>query len=287
MFDLDLLRTFVSVVDAGGFTRAGERVRRTQSTISQQVRRLEESAGHALLERGGREIVPTEQGELLLAYARRILALSAEARDMLSRPTAEATLRLGIPEDFAATRLARLLSDFARAHPRLRLDVRCDLSVVLREAVERDELDIALIKQEAGDRSCLASWPERIVWAAAGGFALDPLAPVPLVVFQHGCVYRKRAIHTLEAEGRGWRVAYSSPNLMGVQAAVASGLGVGVLSDSALLAGMRVLGAAEGMPALPATELALISRRPISVASRRLIDHLTAFCDAGLGEEAA
>src|SRR5262245_66190543 len=114
MLDLDLLRSFVSVVDAGSFTRAGERVHRTQSTVSQQIRRLEEVIGCPLLHRNGKQATPTEEGERLLSYARRILALAEEARDVVARPAGEGVLRLGIPEEFAAYRLTELLSEFAR-----------------------------------------------------------------------------------------------------------------------------------------------------------------------------
>src|SRR5258708_5097468 len=117
MFDLELLRSFVSVVDAGGFTRAGERVHRTQSTVSQQIKRLEEDVGQPLLIRSGKDVTPTEAGERLLSYARRLLALAEEARDVVSRPGNEGAIRLGVPEDFAAYRLAKLLAAFFRAPP--------------------------------------------------------------------------------------------------------------------------------------------------------------------------
>src|SRR5258705_5195584 len=129
MLDLDLLRSFVSVVDAGGFTRAGERVHRTQSTVSQQIRRLEDTLGRELLHRNGKQATPTEEGERLLSYARRILALAEEARDVVARPAGDGVVRLGIPEDFAAYRLAEGLSGFAPSPPGLRLDGRCGLSV--------------------------------------------------------------------------------------------------------------------------------------------------------------
>src|SRR5919198_6337855 len=151
MFDLDLLRSFVSVVDAGGFTRAGERVHRTQSTVSQQIRRLEESIGCPLLHRNGKLATPTEEGERLLSYARRILALAEEARDVVARPAGDGVVRLGIPEDFAANRLTEMFSGFVRGRPGLRLDVRCGLSVHLRQALERGELDVALFKRDLGE----------------------------------------------------------------------------------------------------------------------------------------
>src|SRR5215468_9336375 len=145
MLDLDLLRSFVSVVDAGGFTRAGERVHRTQSTVSQQIKRLEETLGCPLFHRNGKAVALTEEGERLLSYARRILALAEEARDVVARPTSDGIVRLGIPEDFAAYRLARVLSKFTRSRPGLRLDVRCDLSVKLRRDLARGEFDLALV----------------------------------------------------------------------------------------------------------------------------------------------
>src|ERR1700692_4784575 len=107
VLDLELLRSFVSVIDAGGFTRAGERVHRTQSTVSQQIRRLEDTLGRELRHRNGKRATPTEEGERLLSYARRILALAEEARDVVARPASDGVVRLGIPEDFAAHRLAQ------------------------------------------------------------------------------------------------------------------------------------------------------------------------------------
>src|SRR5215470_20258786 len=115
MMDIDLLRSFVSVVDAGGFTRAGERVHRTQSTVSQQIKRLEEEVGRPLLQRNAKQATLTEEGERLLSYARRILALAAEARDVVARPASDGVLRLGMSEDFAAYRLSEMLSEFVRA----------------------------------------------------------------------------------------------------------------------------------------------------------------------------
>src|SRR4249920_4264700 len=132
MLDLELLRSFVSVVDSGGFTRAGERVHRTQSTVSQQIKRLEEDVGQPLLNRTAKDVTPTEAGERLLSYARRLLALAEEARDVLTRPGNEGAVRLGIPEDFAAYRLTKLLAAFSRTRPGLRLHVRADQSLTLK-----------------------------------------------------------------------------------------------------------------------------------------------------------
>jgi DNA-binding transcriptional LysR family regulator len=284
MLDLELLRSFVSVVDAGGFTRAGERVHRTQSTVSQQIRRLEDALGRKLLNRNGKQATPTEEGERLLSYARRILALAAEARDVVARPTGEGVVRLGIPEDFAAYRLAEVLSRFARARPGLRLDVRCGLSTRLARELERGELDLALFKRDAADgaarAAAIAWWPERLHWVASRRHPVDHTGAVPLAVFEQGCLYRNRAIHALEAAGRVWHVAYTSPNLPGIQAAVSAGLGVSILPDVAILAEHRVLARRDGFPPIPNTELALVAAPDATAATRRLADVLAEFCTA-------
>jgi DNA-binding transcriptional LysR family regulator len=280
MLDLDLLRSFVSVVDAGGFTRAGERVHRTQSTVSQQIRRLEETIGRPLLHRNGKRATPTEEGERLLSYARRILALAEEARDVVARPTSDGIVRLGIPEDFAANRLAKALSNFARSRPGLRLDVRCDLSVQLRSDLDRGELDLALMKRDRGETGAIAVWPERLNWVTSRSHPIDPRRnPVPLAVFPQGCLYRNRAIHALEAAGRAWHIAYTSPNFAGIQAAVSAGLGISILPDVAMLAEHRALSAKEGFSAITNTELALVVAPDASPATRRLADLLADFCN--------
>jgi DNA-binding transcriptional LysR family regulator len=281
MLDLDLLRSFVSVVDAGGFTRAGERVHRTQSTVSQQIRRLEEAVGRPLLHRNGKSVAPTEEGERLLSYARRILSLAAEAQDVVARPTSDGVVRLGIPEDFAASRLTRLLSRFARSRPGLRLDVRCDLSVKLRSDLDRGDLDLALMKRDVGETGGVAAWPESLTWVTSRSHPIDPRRnPVPLAVFSQGCLYRARAIHALEAAGRAWHIAYTSPNFASIQAAVSAGLGVSILPEATLLADHRKLRAKDGFPSVSNTELALVVAPTASPATRRLADLLADFCSS-------
>jgi len=283
MLDLELLRSFVSVVDTGGFTRAGERVHRTQSTVSQQIRRLEETLGYPLLHRNGKQqATPTEQGERLLAYSRRILALEQEAREVLAQPAGDGVVRLGIPEDFAAYRLPELLSDFTRSRPGLRLDVRCGLSVTMRRALERGEIEIAIYKRDAGESgSVVAAWPEQLEWVASRKRppSLDR-DPLPLVMSEQGCLYRDRMIHAIESAGRSWHMAYTSPNLPGIQAAVSAGLGVSILPAVAILPDHRVLKRAEGFPRVTNTEVALNTAADASPATRSLAEVLAGFCAA-------
>jgi DNA-binding transcriptional LysR family regulator len=274
------LKSFVSVIDAGGFTRAGERVHRTQSTVSQQIKRLEEDVGQLLLIRNGKDVTPTEAGERLLSYARRLLSLADEARDVVAQPGHEGAVRLGIPEDFAAYRLAKLLASCSRKGAGLRLHVRADQSASLKRDLERGELDLALFKRAAGEKGGIAVWPERVHWVASKTHSRDlGEGSVPLVGFPRGCLYRAGAIHALESAGRAWHMAYSSSNLSGIQAAVAAGMGLSILSEMAIQSDHRVLTAREGFAPIDKTEVALVASPDASPATLRLADRLAEFCD--------
>jgi DNA-binding transcriptional LysR family regulator len=280
MFDLDLLRSFVSVVDAGGFTRAGERVHRTQSTVSQQVKRLEDDVGKPLLNRIGKQVTLTEDGERLLSYARRILALAEEARDVVARPDTEGSVRLGLPEDFAAYRLTRLLASFARSSPGLRLDIRVDQSAKLKADLERGDLDLALLKRDAGTKGGIAVWPERLHWVTSRSHPIAAdVRSIPLIFFPTGCLYRTRAIHAIEAAGRAWHMAYTSSSLTGIQAAVAAGLGLSILPAVAVQPEHQVLTAKSGFTPIDKTELALVAAPDASPATLRLAGRLAEYCD--------
>lgn len=288
MLDIELLRSFVSVVDSGGFTRAGERVHRTQSTVSQQIKRLEESVGRPLLVRNGKQAAPTEEGERLLTYARRILALEQEARDVVARPVVDGVVRLGIPEDFAAYRLTEMLSDFARSRPTLRLHVRCGLSLHLREALERGELDVALLKHRAGQSGGIATWREKLLWVTSRKHPIDMSRdPIPIAVSEQGCLYRNQMIHAFEKAGRAWHIAYTSPNLPGIQAAVSVGLGVSVLPEVAILPDHQIIDKAHGFLPITNTEVGLVVADGASPACRAMADVLAQFYRDGDPRKAA
>lgn len=276
-FDLDLLRTFVAVVDCGGFTRAAEQVHLTQSTVSQQIKKLEANVGHVLLlrDKSSGSVETTEEGELLLSYSRRLLATAAEAMEIMRKPSAPKTVRLGVPEDFAGRRLINLLSSFSAASPQIRLDTTSGWSVQLCRLLDAGEIDLALIKREPGDGACLASWKEELVWVES---ARHPIRsdPVALAVFPVGCIYRTRAIRAIEADGRRWRIAYTSQGLMGVQAAVASGLGISLLPSDAVLSEHRKLTPVDGFGVQPGSELALVKGRlRLSAEAKFLAEFLT------------
>jgi DNA-binding transcriptional LysR family regulator len=176
--------------------------------------------------------------------------------------------------------LAKLLATFSRSHPTLRLDVRADQSTSLKRDLERGDLDLALFKRGAGEKGGIAVWPERVHWVTSKSRPIDTGMPsVPLIGFPAGCLYRTRAIHALESAGHAWHMAYTSSNLAGIQAAVAAGMGLSILSEMAVQPDHRVLTAKDGFAPIDKTELALVASPDASPATLRLADRLAEFCD--------
>jgi DNA-binding transcriptional LysR family regulator len=276
-FDLDLLRTFVAIADNGGFTRAAERVGRTQSTVSLQVKKLEEGLGRRLFEREpGRDLLLTPDGEVLLTHARRILRLCDEARSRLMEPDLGGRVRLGTPEDFATVHLPDVLARFARAHPRVALEVNCDFTVHLLDGFGKGQYDLVLFKREPqGPGGGVEVWREVLVWAASPRLVLGEEEPLPLVLAPVPDVYRKRALASLDAVGRPSRIVYTSPSLAGLQAAVRAGLGITVLPQEMVPDGIVRLGPAEDLPPIADTEIVLYrAPGPLSRAAELLAEHI-------------
>ena len=279
--DLDLVRAFVTVAEARSFTRAGERLGRTQSAISLQIRRLEDRLGTTVLSRDPRHVVLTPQGEAFLPQARRLLRLNDEIIAELRADDLEGEVRLGAPEDFATVHLPQILGEFARAHPKVALAVTCDLTLNLLERLKDGALDVALVKREPlGPDLGVRVWREPLVWVAADASVLKPGEPAPLIIAPAPCVYRKRAIAALEAKGQTWRAAYTSPSLAGQHAALRAGLGLTVLPRDMTPNDLVVLGEAHGLPVLADAEIALLkARTAVPTAAHRLADFILSALD--------
>lgn len=254
--DLDLLRAFVAVAEAQSFTRAARRLGRVQSAVSMQIKRLEDTAGRRLFARSHRGVALTDEGEILLGYARRMLLLNEEALADLGQAAIEGAVRLGVA-DTAAGFLPGILSRFAQAHPRVQLEVRCDRSWHLLDAVAEGGLDLALVTQTDGRERGRVVRREPLVWAASSAHRAFEERPLPLALFAPGCAYRKAAIRALDASEWPWRIAYSSTSLDGVRAAVRAGIAVAALARSTVEKGMRILGSDAGFPPLPSYEITL------------------------------
>ena len=279
--EIDLVRSFVAIAEVKSFTRAGERLGRSQSAISLQMRRLEDQIGKRLLSRDPRHVVLTADGEAFLPQARRLLRLNDEILAGLSGGDVAGEVRLGAPEDFATAHLPEILGSFARANPKATLAVTCDLTLNLLDQLRAGALDLALVKREPlGPDVGTRVWREPLVWVGADESLPETDGPLPLVVAPSPCVYRKRAITALEGGGRAWRCAYTSPSLAGQQAALRAGLGITVLPREMVPADLVQLGAKHGLPELPDTEIALM-RAPTAVppAAERLADFILSSLD--------
>ena len=258
--DLDLLRSFVLVVETGGFTRAGERLGKSQSAVSLQLRRLEDQLGVSLMTRDPRHITLTASGEALLVQARRLLRMNDEIISGLDGGDLEGEVRFGAPEDFATAYLPDILGRFARSYPKVQLNVTCDLTLHLLDALSQGRLDLALIKRDPmGPDLGVRVWREPLVWVGASADILDRPGPLPVIAAPAPCVYRRRALTALDEAGLDWRIAYTSPSLAGQHAALRAGLGVTALPQDMVPPDLVVLDPA--LPELRDTEIALIMAR--------------------------
>lgn len=273
--DLDLLRAFVTVAETASMTSAGERLRRSQSAISLQIKRLEDHLDLRLFDRGRRAVRLTAAGERLLTQAGAMLALNDAILDEFAEPALEGAVRLGTPEDFATTHLPSVLARFAESHPRVSLEVSCDLTLNLLDRFGAGEFDLVLVKREpSGGEAGVRVWREPLVWAASPRFDVAHAGPLPLVVSPSPCVYRARAVGALDRAGRAWRIAYTCGSLAGSQAAVRAGLGVTVLPRDMVPADLAAIDDPAALPDLHDTEIALLAARTLTAPAQRLRDHI-------------
>lgn len=275
-FDLDVLRSFATGIELGSFARAADRLGRSTSAVSAQLKKLEEQAGTPIFRKAGRGLSLTEAGETMLAYARRLLDLNDEAAVALHGLDLEGWIRLGLQEDFGDTLLPAVLGRFARAHPKVRIEARVARNADLMDRLSGGRLDLALAWGEAdagphGRR--IAEVPMR--WIGAAGRALPADGTVPLIAFERPCLFRETATAALDRAGLPWRLAFTSPNLSGLWAASAAGLGVTIRTGLGLPATLGVI--EDGLPGpLPPIALSLHrSEAELSPPAQRLADLIT------------
>jgi DNA-binding transcriptional LysR family regulator len=275
-FDLDVLRSFAAGMDLGSFAKAADRLGRSTSAVSAQLKKLEEQAGTPIFRKSGRGLALTEAGETMLAYARRLLDLNDEAASAIRGVELEGWVRLGLQEDFGESLLPDVLGRFMRAHPRVRIEARVARNAELIERIASGRLDLALAWSDgARTPHCerVAETPmcwvgpagEREAWRAMSG------EPLPLAALEAPCLLRTAATNALDRAGIAWRLAFVSPSLGGLWAAAAAGLGVTVRTPIGLPASVRALAPGEeGLPALPSLGLVLhrAEAEPGPLASR-------------------
>jgi DNA-binding transcriptional LysR family regulator len=257
---IDLLKTFLAIIDTGGFTKASQVVHRTQSAISLQVKRLEETLGQSLFDRSGRSFRLTTEGDTLVPYARRMIKLHDETMAAMVNPDIAGEVRIGIIDDYAERFLPNILSTFAKSYAGVQVTVRCETSAMLVPALNKGELDLALVTgrpDEDGD----VIRHDPTVWATSANHLVHEEDPLPLAVFHTDSIVRKWPMEALDAINRNYRVAYQSPSEAGIHAIVSAGLAVAVLLKSVVPETFRILGPEDGFPDLPVAKI-ILKRSP-------------------------
>lgn len=257
--DTAVLRSFVLIAEGKTFAETADIVGRSASAITLQIQKLEEQLGQPVFARTGRAVELTIAGERLLAYGRRILALNDEAWAAFRAPIAR-VLRFGTTQDFSDTILPTVLRRLRMEHAEVSLTLRVDRSQALIEAIDGDELDvaIAITRPHECNRGTIAT--EALHWIGRDGFTLAPDAALPLALFEPPCSFRTAALATLAAAGRRHEIVASSPSLSGLRAAAEAGIALTVRTRHMIAGSLADVGGALGLPAVPDVAFALYTR---------------------------
>ena len=258
MLDPILLQTFLAIAQTRSFTRTAERLGLRQSTVSQHLRKLEDETGRRLFVRDTHSVTTTADGEAMIEFARGILAANERAERYFAGSQLRGRLRFGASEDFAASLLPEVLREFVRTHPLVEFELTVGLSGELNEKLERGELDLVCGKRLPGDDRGRLVWGDRLAWVSGDLRQLDPLTPVPLVLYSPPSITRKIALAALERCGRPWRIVCTSGSLSGLRAAALAGLGVTVFSEGLIPTGLAEMPSGHGLPDLGSVEFVLL-----------------------------
>lgn len=271
--DMDALRTLLAAQQLGSLIRAAERVGRSQSAVSQQMRKLEEQIGQPLFRRRGRGLELTESGNQILSYARRILDLNDEAVRTIRDASVAGTVRFGLPGDFAESWLPVALGQFKKTHPAVRVEVAVERNGVLLERLDKGELDLVLVMGYANraDAEPIATLPMTWIGPVSGDVVINASIPLDLALYNPPCFFRRAGIEALDKAHISWRLAYTTASLQSLWSGVAAGLGITLRTDSGLPPSLKKLGEKDGLPPLPSVDLCLhTAQRDIPPALEQL-----------------
>ncbi len=253
---IDWLKCFVAVVNAGSLSNAAPEVNRSQSAVSMQLKKLEAALGCQLLVRGPREHQLTAEGLTLLGYARQILDLHAETQAVFHGEALTGKIRLGVPDDYAQQYMTPVLKRFAPRHGAIDIELFCEQSTALIPRVESGDLDLALISRDTSKRGTLL-FHEPLVWVGSPQFDVWKRDPLPIAVYENSSLAKRSAINSLALQGRRYKVIYNSPSLAGQIAAVESGLAIAVLTQCSVPNHLEILGSEHQLGPLEPMEVAV------------------------------
>ena len=258
--DIDILRAFLTIHETGSFSIAAARLGRTQSTVSQQIKRLEDILGHNVLHRTNRAVHLSAHGEMLLPYARRIIDMNDEVFGRISSTATKDVIRMGVPESFALHFLPDLMKNFEKAYPNVMLEVECGLASPMKQRFEKGQFDLVVYKANI-DKSVAGEVlaEEPVVWVASEPKVFHKNDIVPLIASPYPCGFRSDAVSALDEKGFNWQVCYSGACMTGRIAMARAGVGVTMLPKFIAdeTSGVTVL-TDSGLPALPNLKVALL-----------------------------
>ena len=273
--DIDLARTFVAICETGNFTRAAERVFRSPSAVSLQVKKLEDIVGRPLFRRETRSVELTVDGQYLLGFARKMLKLNDETLDYFRRPVMEGRVRFGAPNDAGVFAVPQILRRFASTHPHVEVEVRLDTSAELKRRCVAGELDVALFTcEEGGGLPVREVHTEMLVWVGLKNGCAVTRDPLPLALAEQGCFWRSQALDALDRVGLDYRIAYSSEQCQAQIAAVEADLAIAALPASVLSPRLVRLDGPGGLPALGTYRVDMMIRDGSGPVAEALGDHI-------------
>ncbi len=279
LLDLDLLNTLVAIAETGNFSSAAERVFRSPSAVSMQVKRMEELLGRPVFKRDSRSVRLTDDGEMLLAHARRVLALNRQMIAQFITPEINGTVRLGALDHATEQFLPAVLKRFGETHPGITVDVVVDDSVEMAKKIAKNQLDLAIVtcgNEELQDKNIEPLYQEKLVWAGLNGGIAVEQNPLPISVWEEGCIWRREALSGLENIGRDYRITLKSAHIAGQKAGIVADLVIAPLPASSCEGAIIALGKETGLPTLPDYTLGLMMARDASAPVKALADHLRA-----------
>jgi DNA-binding transcriptional LysR family regulator len=271
--DVSLIRTFVAVAEQGSMTAAANLLHLTQGAVSQQIRRLEDLLGCALMVREARRLTLSRHGEQFLGKARQLLRLNDEIWSDMTAAPLQGGLRVGVPHDLVGTHLAPVMRTFADAYPRVEISLVCGTSPQLTDALARGTLDLALVEEPAGPATPDALRIEPLVWVGARGSDAHLKRPLPLSMVDESCAFRPFVLDALAAHDIAWRTVFESGNLEATAATVRSGLAVTAWLASTVPADLDMLTAATGLPPLPPFAISLRLPGAVQPVAREFARH--------------
>jgi len=277
LLELDLLRTIVVIAETGNFSSAAEKLFRTPSAVSMQVKRIEEMLGRAVFRRDSRSVAPTADGEVLLEHGRRLLALNNEMVSRFVMPEIAGTVQLGATEDIAERILPGLLQRFARTHCCVTVDVVVNSTDELRERVRNGAMDMALITyspERKRKEDVEPIFQERLAWAGLQNGVAYEKRPLPVSVWEEGCAWRNAALASLEAADIDYRIAFMSANLSGQRAAILADLAVAPIPVSCCVNDIIELTEADGLPELSEYGVGMLLQKKPSEPAQAAAEHI-------------